>query len=73
MSRAIARRGNPAAFIFQNHHALSAAIAGGAVGGGLLVDRLGALGGPGFADVALTLGTLLTLRHGPRAAPRDAA
>ncbi|MFG6460739.1 MFS transporter [Roseateles sp. DXS20W] len=53
--------------------AFQAAIASGAVGGGLLVDRLGALGGPGFAVVALTLGTLLTLRHGPRAAPRDAA
>jgi len=44
------------------------AIASGAVGGGLLVDRIGALGGPAFAVVALTLGTLLTLRHGPRAA-----
>lgn len=46
------------------------AIATGAVGGGLLVDRIGALGGPAFAVVALTLGTLLTLRHGPRAAAR---
>ena len=43
------------------------AIASGAVGGGLLVDHIGALGGPAFALVALTLGTLLTLRHGPRA------
>ncbi|MDR7333306.1 MFS transporter [Roseateles asaccharophilus] len=42
------------------------AIAGGAIGGGLLVDRIGALGGPAFAVVALTLGALLTLRHGPR-------
>lgn len=44
------------------------AIASGAVGGGLLVDHIGALGGPAFALVAITLGTLLTLRHGPRAA-----
>jgi DHA1 family purine ribonucleoside efflux pump-like MFS transporter len=44
------------------------AIASGAVGGGLLVDRIGALGGPAFAVVTLTLGTLLTLRHGPRPA-----
>lgn len=52
------------------------AIASGAIGGGLLVDRIGALGGPAFAVVALTLGTLLTLRHGPRpveAAPRPVA
>ena len=42
------------------------AIASGAVGGGLMVDRIGALGGPAFALVAMTLGTLLTLRHGPR-------
>jgi DHA1 family purine ribonucleoside efflux pump-like MFS transporter len=49
------------------------AIASGAVGGGLLVDRIGALGGPAFAVVALTLGTLLTLRHGPRAAAAEGA
>lgn len=48
--------------------AFQIAIASGAIGGGLLVDRIGALGGPGFAVVALTLGTLLTLRHGPRPA-----
>jgi predicted MFS family arabinose efflux permease len=48
--------------------AFQIAIASGAIGGGLLVDRIGALGGPSFAVVALTLGTLLTLRHGPRAA-----
>nr|WP_235531805.1 MFS transporter [Pelomonas sp. Root1237] len=48
------------------------AIASGAIGGGLLVDRIGALGGPAFAVVALTLGTLLTLRHGPRAVARGA-
>lgn len=53
--------------------AFQTAIASGAIGGGLLVDRVGALGGPGFAVVALTLGTLLTLRHGPRAAPRASA
>lgn len=46
--------------------AFQIAIASGAVGGGLLVDRVGALGGPGFALVALGLGALLTLRHGPR-------
>ncbi|MDR7297626.1 DHA1 family purine ribonucleoside efflux pump-like MFS transporter [Pelomonas aquatica] len=42
------------------------AIASGAIFGGLLVDRIGALGGPAFAIAAVTLGTLLTLRHGPR-------
>ena len=46
--------------------AFQVAIAGGAIGGGILVDHVGALGGPIFATVALTLGTLLTLRHGPR-------
>ncbi|WP_457419907.1 MFS transporter [Roseateles sp. P5_E7] len=49
------------------------AIASGAIGGGLLVDRIGALGGPAFAVVALTLGTLLTLRHGPRTVAKVAA
>lgn len=53
--------------------AFQTAIASGAIGGGLLVDRIGALGGPGFAVVALTLGTLLTLRHGPRPATRGSA
>lgn len=48
--------------------AFQIAIASGAVGGGLLVDHVGALGGPAFAAVAITLGTLLTLRHGPRLA-----
>ena len=47
--------------------AFQVAIASGAVGGGLLVDHIGALGGPSFAVAALTLGTLLTLRYGPRA------
>lgn len=46
--------------------AFQIAIALGAIGGGLLVDHLGALGGPGFALVAVTLGTLLTLHRGPR-------
>ncbi len=46
--------------------AFQIAIASGAVGGGLLVDRIGALGGPAFAAATLTLGTLLTLRYGPR-------
>ena len=48
--------------------AFQIAIASGAIGGGLLVDRIGALGGPAFAVAAITLGTLLTLRHGPRPA-----
>lgn len=48
--------------------AFQVAIASGAVGGGLLVDHIGALGGPAFAAAALTLGTLLTLRYGPRPA-----
>jgi hypothetical protein len=30
------------------------------------VDHIGALGGPAFAVVAVALGTLVTLRHGPR-------
>lgn len=48
--------------------AFQIAIASGAIFGGLLVDHVGALGGPAFALVALTLGTVLTLRHGPRTA-----
>lgn len=48
--------------------AFQIAIASGAIGGGMLVDHIGALGGPTFAAAAITLGTLLTLRHGPRAA-----
>jgi predicted MFS family arabinose efflux permease len=48
--------------------AFQVAIAAGALGGGLLVDRFGALGAPAFAAVTLVLGTLLTLRHGPRPA-----
>jgi predicted MFS family arabinose efflux permease len=46
--------------------AFQIAIASGAIGGGVLVDRVGALGGPAFALAAVTLGTLLTWRHGPR-------
>ena len=45
--------------------AFQVAIASGAIGGGWLVDHIGARGGPLFAAVAVTLGTLLTLRHGP--------
>jgi DHA1 family purine ribonucleoside efflux pump-like MFS transporter len=48
--------------------AFQIAIASGAIGGGLLVDHIGALGGPAFAVTTMTLGTLLTLRHGPRPA-----
>ncbi|OWQ93984.1 MFS transporter [Roseateles aquatilis] len=48
--------------------AFQIAIASGAIGGGMLVDRIGALGGPAFAVATITLGTLLTLRHGPRTA-----
>ncbi|KAF1043869.1 MAG: Purine ribonucleoside efflux pump NepI [Herbaspirillum frisingense] len=48
--------------------AFQIAIASGAIGGGVLVDHVGALGGPIFATIALTLGTLLTLRYGPRPA-----
>jgi DHA1 family purine ribonucleoside efflux pump-like MFS transporter len=48
--------------------AFQIAIAGGAVGGGILVDRVGAPGGPIFATIALTLGALLVLRYGPRPA-----
>jgi predicted MFS family arabinose efflux permease len=46
--------------------AFQVAIAAGAIGGGLLVDRVGALGAPGFAAVAVALGAVLTLRYGPR-------
>jgi len=46
--------------------AFQIAIASGAIGGGVLVDRFGALGGPMFAVVAMTLGALLAWRRGPR-------
>jgi len=49
--------------------AFQIAIATGAIGGGLLVDHIGALGGPAFALATMSLGTLLTLRHGPRRVP----
>ena len=48
--------------------AFQIAIASGAVGGGILVDRIGAPGGPIFATVALALGALLVVRYGPRPA-----
>lgn len=47
--------------------AFQVAIATGAIGGGVLVDQLGALGGPLFAVVAMGLGALLTWHRGPRA------
>ena len=54
--------------------AFQIAIATGAIGGGLLVDHIGASGGPLFAVVAMALGTALALRHGPRAtAVQDSA
>lgn len=48
--------------------AFQTAIATGAIGGGLLVDGIGALGAPLLAVVTMTLGALLTLRYGPRGA-----
>ncbi|MDR2327954.1 MAG: MFS transporter [Acidovorax sp.] len=42
------------------------AIATGAVVGGLMVDHWGALGAPAFSLVAMTLGALLVLGHGPK-------
>ena len=47
--------------------AFQVAIASGAIGGGLLVDHVGAHGGPMFALATVTLGALLVWRHGPRA------
>lgn len=46
--------------------AFQIAIASGAVGGGILVDYLGALGGPIFALITISLGSLLVMRFGPR-------
>jgi len=46
--------------------AFQVAIAAGAIGGGLLVDHIGALGGPAFALATILPGTLVALRHGPR-------
>jgi len=48
--------------------AFQVAIAAGAIGGGLLVDHIGALGGPAFALATILPGTLVALRHGPRPA-----
>lgn len=46
--------------------AFQVAIASGAIGGGILVDYLGALGGPLLALITTSLGTLLVLSFGPR-------
>lgn len=46
--------------------AFQVAIAAGAIGGGLLVDRVGPLGAPAFTAIAMVLGSLLTWRSGPR-------
>jgi DHA1 family purine ribonucleoside efflux pump-like MFS transporter len=46
--------------------AFQVAIASGAIGGGLLVDRVGPLGAPAFMAAAMVLGTFLTWRSGPR-------
>ncbi|MBR9906181.1 MAG: MFS transporter, partial [Gammaproteobacteria bacterium] len=46
--------------------AFQVAIASGAIGGGILVDYLGALGGPLLALITTILGTLLVLSFGPR-------
>jgi predicted MFS family arabinose efflux permease len=46
--------------------AFQVAIATGAIGGGLLVDHVGALGGPWFALTTMTLGALLVWHLGPR-------
>ena len=48
--------------------AFQVAIASGAIGGGLLVDRVGPLGAPAFMAAAMVLGTLVTWRSGPRPA-----
>ncbi|GHH59791.1 MFS transporter [[Pseudomonas] boreopolis] len=46
--------------------AFQVAIASGAVGGGVLVDHMGALGAPLFALVTMVLGAMLTWHRGPR-------
>lgn len=48
--------------------AFQVAIASGAIGGGVLVDRVGPLGAPAFMATAMVLGTWLTWRSGPRRA-----
>lgn len=50
--------------------AFQVAIATGAIGGGLLVDHVGATGGPLFAAAAMTLGALLVWHRGPRPQPQ---
>lgn len=51
--------------------AFQVAIASGAIGGGLLVDRIGPLGAPAFMAAAMVLGTFLTWRSGPRRLPES--
>ncbi|WP_286903314.1 MFS transporter [Vreelandella sedimenti] len=46
--------------------AFQVAIASGAIGGGILVDYFGALGGPLLALITTSLGTFLVLSFGPR-------
>lgn len=46
--------------------AFQVAIASGAIGGGILVDYIGALGGPSLALITISLGTLLVMVFGPR-------
>jgi predicted MFS family arabinose efflux permease len=53
--------------------AFQVAIASGAIGGGLLVDRVGPLGAPAYAAIAMVLGLLLTWRSGPRSVAATAA
>lgn len=50
--------------------AFQVAIATGAIGGGLLVDHVGARGGPLFAVAAMGLGAALVWHRGPRPQPR---
>lgn len=52
--------------------AFQVAIASGAIGGGVLVDRVGPLGAPAFMATAMLLGTWLTWRSGPRRAAASA-
>jgi DHA1 family purine ribonucleoside efflux pump-like MFS transporter len=49
--------------------AFQVAIAIGAIGGGVLVDRVGPLGAPAFMAIAMVLGALVTWRSGPRRQP----
>lgn len=52
--------------------AFQVAIATGAIGGGLLVDRVGPLGATAFMAATMVLGTLLAWRSGPRSVPAKA-